>query len=177
MIILYKRSGLWLTSSQGASQRAQGCYKIIIEAKIAAFWYPKRSHWTNPIFHHHVLDSGVLISGGYNRGNLKSAEMYIPESRTTCSLPELPEYKYTHTQEGPLACGGYRGYRSCVKWSSDFGNWTHSHTLRTYRYDHVSWKTEDGIYLIGGASSSTTTELVKEDGSVQDGFSLKYSTR
>ena len=66
--------------------------------------------------------------------------------------------------------------KTCVKWSSESGNWTQSHTLRGNRVDHVSWATPDGVYLMGGWWSKKTTELVKEDGSVEDGFSLKYHT-
>ena len=78
-----------------------------------------------------------------------------------------------------MACGGPDADtdNTCVKWSSDSGSWTQSHTLRKRRQGHVSWATEDGVYLMGGSYSRKTTELVKEDGTVEDGFSLKYSTR
>ena len=84
-----------------------------------------------------------------------------------------------HTQDGPLACGG--GFASdtmrtsCVKWSQ--GDWTESHSLREERYGHVSWATASGVYLIGGHYSGNTSELAKEDGSVEEGFKLKYPTR
>ena len=122
--------------------------------------------------------SAILITGGYNNGYLKSAEMFLPSSNTTCSLPELPEARYYHTQNNDLACGGPSSntQSTCVKWSSESGSWTQSHTLRQSRFWHVSWATEDGVYLMGG-TSSRTTELVKEDGSVEDGFSLNYDTR
>ena len=129
-----------------------------------------------------VLDLGVLISGGWNGGGLKSVEMYNPATNTTCSLPQLPEARYQLSQDGGLACGGKGGNNTlttCVKWGSESGTWTQSHTLRQSRFTHVSWATEDGVYLMGGKDSSSrrTTELVKEDGSVEDGFSLKYETR
>ena len=50
------------------------------------------------------------------------------------------------------------------------------HTLLQSRTGHVSWATEDGVYLMGGEIGKKTTELLKEDGSVEDGFSLKYDT-
>ena len=40
----------------------------------------------------------------------------------------------------------------------------------------MSWATKDGVYLMGGLYSKNTTEVVKEDGSVEDGFNLKYDT-
>ena len=124
----------------------------------------------------YFFDLGVLITGGWNR---KSVEIYLPDSYTRCSLPNLPAARYTHTQDGELACGGGCSRCSsvtgtCVKWSSESGSWTKSHTLRQRRYLHVSWATVDGVYLMGGMYSKKTTELVKEDGTVEDGFSLKY---
>ena len=126
---------------------------------------------------------GVLVSGGSNGGAEMSIEMYIPGSDTTCSLPRMPEGRYFHTQDGTLACGGGSSIGStmstCIKWSSESGSWTQSHTLSQKRFQHVSWATENGVYLIGGSGyySRNTTELVKEDGSVEDGFSLKYNTK
>ena len=65
---------------------------------------------------------------------------------------------------------------SCVKWSPASGTWNQSHTLREKRHAHVSWATDSGVYLIGGWYSRNTTEKVKLDGSVEEGFSLKYDT-
>ncbi len=41
----------------------------------------------------------------------------------------------------------------------------------------MSWATASGVYLIGGSYSLRTSEKVKVDGSVEDGFGLKYATR
>ena len=119
-----------------------------------------------------------MITGGYNNGLLKSAEIYNPVTKTSCSLPQLPEARRFHSEDGGLACGGYSTatQTSCVKWSPASGTWTQSHTLRQNRYAHVSWVTASGVYLIGGTSSKMTSEKVKLDGSVEEGFSLKYDT-
>ena len=122
---------------------------------------------------------GVLLSGGSNGGALQSAEIYDFATNTTCSLPELPEGRYDHSQDGWLACGGPQGDNAetnCIKWSSDSGSWTESHELNENRAGHVSWATADGVYLMGGLSSERSTELLKEDGTVEAGFSLKYDT-
>ena len=118
----------------------------------------------------------VLITGGYTKeGWLKSAEIYIPESNSGCSLPELPSKSSSHTQDGNLACGGaLDSSKKCIKWTD--GSWTQSHSLRVPRYGHVSWATASGVHLIGGWPSPKTSELVKEDGSVEEGFKLQYQT-
>ena len=36
--------------------------------------------------------------------------------------------------------------------------------------------TAEGVFLIGGLHSGNTSELIKEDGSVEEGFALKYKT-
>ena len=124
----------------------------------------------------HIYYIGVLITGG----NGNKAEIYLPDSNTSCVLPGLPEERNYHTQDGDLACGGlsssylYNTQKSCVKWTN--GAWTRSHNLREERSFHVSWVTASGVYLIGGWGSFRTSELIKEDGSVEEGFNLKYNT-
>ena len=110
---------------------------------------------------------------------MKSAEIFNPVTKTSCSLPQLPEGRSHFTQDGDLACGGGGSISSqttCVKWSPASGTWTHSHTLRKGEYGHVSWATASGVYLIRG-SAGTKSQKVKQDGSVEEGFVLKYPTR
>ena len=126
----------------------------------------------NMIFYFVIV---VLITGGYDK--VRSAEIFNPDTKTSCSLPELPEVRYDHSQDGGLPCGGGAGQTSCVKWSPASGTWTKSHTLRQGRSLHVSWATASGVYLIGGSASPKTSEKVKLDGSVEEGFSLKYNTK
>ena len=125
--------------------------------------------------------SAVLITGGSGSSSttLRSAEIYNPLTNTGCnSLPQqLPEDRYFHTQDGDLACGGLVSLTTCVKWNPASGTWTQSHTLRQERSGHVSWATASGVYLIGGYYSERTSEKVKDDGSVEVGFGLKYVTR
>ena len=68
---------------------------------------------------------------------------------------------------------------TCSQWSN--GSWTRSYNLGQERRDlgragHVSWATASGVYLMGGQYSKETSELVKENGSVEEGFKLKYKT-
>ena len=125
-------------------------------------------------------DEAVLITGGtYNR---RSAEVFLPETGHSCRLSDLPDERLDHTQDGALTCGGFGGQNqriSCLKWSPDSGTWTQSHTLTEERYGHVSWTPDPslGTFLIGGISNPRTSELIKPDGSVEQGFSLKYDTK
>ena len=61
-----------------------------------------------------------------------------------------------------------------MKWAC--GKWIQSHNLTEVRGTGVSWATPSGVYLMGGYSfgSGNTSTLVKEDGSVVEGFDLKY---
>ena len=83
-----------------------------------------------------------------------------------------------------LACGGGDDYDfldtldTCDMWTA--GTWTRtrtSHKLREKRFGHVSWDRPSGVFLIGGYYSEETSELVKDDGSVEEGFPLKNKTR
>ena len=128
-----------------------------------------------------LLDTSVvLLTGASELLNSKSAEIYNPVTNTSCSLPQFPENRYYHSQDGGLTCGGGLNATetTCVKWNPDSGTWTKSHTLRQKRLGHVSWATASGVYLMGGMwdVNSTTSEKVKLDGSVEDGFSMKYQT-
>ena len=86
-----------------------------------------------------------------------------------------------------MACAGMSnaifnstGFKNCYQWSPDSGVWTKSHTLLATRTSQVSWSTESGVYLIGGynplANTRYTSEKVLRNGSVVEGFSLKYLT-
>ena len=127
----------------------------------------------------------ILITGGDggNQASMLTAEIYNPATNSSCRLPQLPERKYHHTQDGDLMCGG--GFATdgsmsnCRKWNPDSGTWTQSHTMNAFtgkRFGHVSWLTKSGIYLIGGGYFKKTSELIKQDGTVEQGFALKYDT-
>ena len=81
-----------------------------------------------------------------------------------------------------LACGGggEDGFLdtldTCDMWTA--GTWTRtSHRLREKRFGHVSWDRPSGVFLIGGYYSEETSELVKDEGSVEEGFQFNYKTR
>ena len=123
--------------------------------------------------------SVVLITGGVGSGS-NTAEIFNPSTKTSCSLPLLPEITYHHSQIAGMACGGSLN-KTCVWWNPNHGTWTMSpFTLRHERSaGHVSWdKSYSVVYLIGGNSLETRQSSEKlKDGSFEEGFGLQYVTR
>ena len=121
---------------------------------------------------------------------MTSAEVVFPASGKICPLPDLPSSRREHSQDGLVMCGAKEDKTSCLT-LSEVG-WTKSHDLINERFNHISWQMEEGILLMGGASSPDSTELgdqilktipritqysVRPDGTTEESFSLKYSIR
>ena len=104
-------------------------------------------------------------------------EVLREDGSSWCLLPDLPDSRYWHTQSGLVICGGgsLDARTSCLTFSS--GQWITSHSLQQTRYYHSSWKSQQGIMLIGGSVSGTTTEILNDDGQSTTSFSLQYNTR
>ena len=123
----------------------------------------------------YLVDSGlgILISGGDESSNrYKSVEIW--SSRVHCQLPDFEIERKGHSQDGLLTCGTTCETTcgtTCEKFEN--GNWVQAFTYTTQRSYHVSWKTESGIYLIGGNSAAETTDLLKDGGQVVQGFELQ----
>ena len=105
------------------------------------------------------------------------------ENQANCLLTPLPDDRYRHTQDGNIICGGgssgrfrKRTRNSCITLNEN-GEWKVSHRLIEPRYSHVSWRVRDGILLMGGENSPDTTEMVKNDGTVELSFMLEYNAR
>ena len=137
------------------------------------------------------ISDAVLITGGYGYetsvgdGAEISAELYMPSSKVSCSLPRLPNLSTAdHSVESTgLLCGGhYRQRKTCLQWSQDTGTWEKFLTLDVERMYHVSWTPEPdiGTYLMGGIEDGSgvwnTTTLIKPDGTQEPGFPLHYDT-
>ena len=128
---------------------------------------------------------GVLITGGSQDIFPSTAELYVPSTGESCTLPKLPDQREFHTgSEGGLICGGDGSPFSCLLWSPDTGTWEEAIArLDDLRYEHVSWTpiSGNGTYLMGGAdwgtwSGTWGTTLVTSDGSQEPGFTLKHET-
>ena len=118
----------------------------------------------------------VLITGGDGRSGY-SAELFLPSSGTSCTLPDLPELRYYHSSDNNILCGGYKS-SNCLQWSPDTGTWEELLTLDLGRLYHVSWTPGNGIgtYLMGGSGQEITSTLLKPDGSQELSFIPKYPT-
>ena len=70
---------------------------------------------------------------------------------------------------------------TCIKFDLTSGAWTSAYTLDGGgRYKHVSWTPQSGsgTYLMGDyASNIITSSLLKPDGTVESGFSLRWLLR
>ena len=127
----------------------------------------------------------VLISGGYvgHGDGEQSVEIYHPDKQSSCKIPDLPESRFVHTQDGGMLCGGLKSgneapERSCRRWNPDTGAWDlEIESLTKDRYGHVSWTPADGsaTYLMGGGWSEKTSEVI-ENGQVKASFNLQYVT-
>ena len=99
----------------------------------------------------------MLITGGWHRTEV---EVFFPETLTGCSLPPLPFANRLASQEGRVMCGGenMKFSNSCHTFTAQ-GTWLESHITLTERVVHSSWRTGQGILLMGGRYSEKTTEL------------------
>ena len=126
----------------------------------------------------HII-SAVLITGG--DGTEQSAEIYHPGRDTPCVLPDLPDRRSYHTQDGSLVCGDLylhaESRRSCHRWNADTGTWDLvTESLTEKRMGHISWTPVDGsaTYLMGGWESEKTSEVINKDNSVTSSFLLQH---
>ena len=113
----------------------------------------------------------------------------MPSSGAFCSLPTLPDDRYSHSADDGLLCGGSDTNDTCIQWSPVTGSWEAAVTLDVRRYDHLSWTPVNGrgTFLMGGYyirrkegyynESRRTTTLITPEGTQEPGFPLKYDHR
>ena len=117
----------------------------------------------------------MLITGGFtdNSAKLKSVEAYNPHISKICKLPDLPDVRHEHTLCGGLLCSE----KNCLKLGPS-GFVKATVTLQQYRLHHHCWNLPEGVLLLGGKSSPSTTELVLRDGSASiSEFDLTHPAR
>ena len=126
-----------------------------------------------------MFTPAVLITGGVSASASQSAEIYHPDRGFVCVLPELPDRRKGHTQDGSLMCGGFSTRRSCRKWNPDTGAWDLvTDALTEDRVSHTSWTPDSSVtYLIGGWWSEDTSEAITHYTSkVSTSYPLKHRT-
>ena len=122
----------------------------------------------------HLLFPAIIVTGSRYGGNPRSVEALREDGSSLCTLPDLPNDYFSHTQSGLVTCGGYYNWTSCIRLID--GEWLQSNTLKHGRAYHSSWTSPMGIVLMGGQYSRRTTELLTDDGQSVELFSLKYDT-
>ena len=75
------------------------------------------------------------MTGGL--GGHQSVELFLPSTSASCLLPELPDQRDVHSQEGGLLCGGDLARSSCLALDTATGQWQPAATLLEERYGHV----------------------------------------
>ena len=55
--------------------------------------------------------------------------------------------------------------------------WGNAAPVQYSRAGQSSWEVEEGIILLGGFYSGTTSEIAKWDGTTEEMFSMRYDTR
>ena len=147
--------------------------------------------WTNFVYEASVLvllkilfsikilfsAEGIIITGGGGgSAGITSVEVILSNS-TLCTLPQLPEARYRHSQSGLTACGGvYPTGGTCTTFSN--GAWATSHNLDPRRMNHVSWNSPSGTMLFGGHYSRKTTAFLSATSSSSSAqFDLLYDTK
>ena len=125
-----------------------------------------------------------MITGGLGGGN-KKAELYVPATKQSCKLPDLPTRRYYHSQAGLRACGGSIGRLTCDTWKPETSSWNAEDVRLIGSRGDISWTTAngEGTYLIGGYGydgiyngydNTKTSDLLKPDGSVVPGLSSTF---
>ena len=123
------------------------------------------------------IPEAVLITGGF--GALQSAELFLPWSGSTCSLPSLPDLWILHIQAGGTLCAGYSAAGSgCMKWEG--GDWvTLPLRLSQERFGSSVWAREGGqFHIMGGCcynDARNTSDYVKGN-ITRPSFKMKYKT-
>ena len=118
----------------------------------------------------------MLITGG--NGAEQSAEIYHPDRDSACVLPDLPDERNFHSQDGSLLCGGLSTLGSCLRWNPEMGDWENmTESLTVERAGHISWTPADGsvTFLMGG-KDYITSEVIDSDNNVRVSFRLKHTT-
>ena len=128
----------------------------------------------------------LIVAGGQGYGTepqLYTGEVFIPSSGKSCSISDLPDHRISHTMDGEYLCGSLwvqedDVQKNCMRFSPEENQWTYSHTLTEKRVGHSSWMTDQGLVLMGGWLSDSTSEILSLDGGKgRPAFEMNYKTK
>ena len=127
----------------------------------------------------------MLITGGYrdphSKTALRSAELLIPSSNSSCGLADMRSARYRHSVTGTLACGGEGSRTSCEELRG--GAWRETVRLEGKgRTGHSAWASNGSVLLLGDLtdedSHANTTEIIEGNRNTSDPFyQLKVKIR
>ena len=129
----------------------------------------------------------MLITGGYrdphsrSRTALRSAELFLPSTNSSCRLAEMSSARYKHSVTGLLACGGQETRTSCEELRG--GVWRETVRLNGKgRTGHTAWGFNGSVLLMGDLtdedSHANTTEIIEATSNTSDTFyQLKVKIR
>ena len=119
----------------------------------------------------------VLVTGGWGEDRkLDTVELLNMDGTWNCPMPAMPKPRSDHTQIGPIVCGGNVRKSSCISFIRGSVNWKKTHTLAEGRPGNSAWDSPQGIRLLGGWNSGTTSEILLENGDTKPGFNVHYYT-
>ena len=134
-----------------------------------------------------ITKSAMVMSGGTPGSHfvMKTVEMFLPATNTTCWLPDLPEEVMDHMTggRGLTYCGGLdmgeNKQSHCVHWRD--GGWVRGAELGKPKHKGIIWSLETGnvttSLVMGGCSYCGPASTVLVSGSsAQPGFDLQYET-
>ena len=145
---------------------------------------PPHLRLTQVWLHHHTVTvlcslyfpSGLVVAGGNPSDT--SVEYWSPGSPALhCTLPDLSTQMFggptlDFTQGRLVACFE----DACDFLSTSTSGWQRLTTFGRWRMYHTSTSTSQGLLLVGGSRSSSTTEMVSvEDGETRAGFNLQHN--
>jgi hypothetical protein len=123
-----------------------------------------RSRHTVTVLHSGRLAGQVLVTGGWNDsdGDLRTAELYDPATRTWSATGDMTERRYGHTATQlhlgkVLVAGAYNGSAYLVTaelYDPETGTWSATGSMSTGRAGHTATLLESGKVLVAGGAGT-----------------------
>jgi len=133
-----------------------------------------------------TMVEGILITGGL--GAETSTDLYLVGENKTCTLPPLPDVRFSHAMgvvdDTPVICGGSKlKYAidtataiTCLHFtpSTTNGVWTEYVNLSCPRTNPTGWVSKEGLVVFGGGNCFSA-EVIPSGGSYSISPNKAYS--